>query len=520
MLSAIHKRRDPDALAASGRALVLALCAAIAGCQSQTVREQPGSEIGAAGAEDPAAPLAAEPDWREIAPVPLPPQDMWERVRDGFQLQDYVDANPRIEQQRLLLASSPASIRIASERGSLYLHYIVERLEERDMPLELALLPIIESAYNPFANSSSQAVGLWQFIPSTGQNFNLRQTSWYDGRRDITASTNAALSYLNHLHGMFNGDWLLALAAYNAGEGTVSRAIERNQKLGLPTDYWNLPLSRETRDYVPKLLALSQLVMTPEAYGISLCPIANEPYFEVVPLKQRVDLARLAAMADVEEEELYQLNPAFTRRITFDGPQQLLVPLEKAELLSTGLAQLKPQELVDWQQYRVRPGDTLSAIAGRHHLSVRALKELNQLKSNRLNIGQTLSIPAAAGQPSTQLLQAVAANKTQAPRTYRVRPGDNLWDIAKSQRVSVQDLQRWNSLAGSRLHVGQALFLQATGSPPEKRQAATYYRVKEGDSLYRIAQRFEVRLQSLQRWNPASSSALKPGQMLTLYLPR
>src|SRR5690606_8560272 len=154
------------------------------------------------------------------------------------------------------------------------------------------------------------AVGLWQFIPSTGRYFNLKQTSWYDGRRDITASTTAALRYLNYLHGLFNNDWLLALAAYNAGEGTVSRAIERNQKRGLPTDYWNLPLPSETRDYVPKLLALSQLVQSPQAYGINLSPIANEPYFEVVALKHRMDLARVAEMADLDEDEIYQLNPA------------------------------------------------------------------------------------------------------------------------------------------------------------------------------------------------------------------
>ena len=212
-------------------------------------------------------------------------------MRRGFQLQDGLGVNPRIEQQRLWFASNPSFLENAGERGSLYIHYIVERLEERNMPLELALLPVIESAYNPMAYSRSDAVGLWQFIPSTGRYFNLRQTRAYDGRRDITASTTAALDYLTRLHDMFNGDWLLALAAYNAGEGTVSRAIERNEKLGLPTDYWNLPLPQETQDYVPKLLALSQVVLAPEAYGVNLNPIANQPYFEVVEINQRMDLS-------------------------------------------------------------------------------------------------------------------------------------------------------------------------------------------------------------------------------------
>lgn len=207
-------------------------------------------------------------------------------MRDGFQLQDAISTNPRIERQRLWFLSNQSFLEQSSARGSLYMHYVVERLEERNMPLELALLPVIESAYNPFALSRSNAAGLWQFIPATGQHFNLRQTNFYDGRRDITASTNAALTYLERLHDMFNGDWMLALAAYNAGEGTVSRAIERNEKLGLPTDYWNLPLPQETQDYVPKLLALSQIVMAPDSYGISLNPINNEPYFQAVRVKR------------------------------------------------------------------------------------------------------------------------------------------------------------------------------------------------------------------------------------------
>ncbi|WP_312232601.1 lytic transglycosylase domain-containing protein, partial [Stutzerimonas nitrititolerans] len=309
-------RPFPDALAASGRVLTLAILSVLAGCQS-TAMQAPGSTQTASS-----TPLAgsAQTLWLMEKPTKQAHQDIWDRVRDGFKLQEYLGSNPRIEQQRLVFASRPESIEMVSERGAPYIHYIVEQLEERNMPLELALLPIIESSYNPFAYSPAQAVGLWQFIPSTGRHFNLQQTRWYDGRRDITASTTAALRYLTYLHGLFNEDWLLALAAYNAGEGTVSRAIERNQKRGLPTDYWNLPLPKETRDYVPKLLALSQLIQAPETYGINLSPIANEPYFEVVALKHQMDLARVAALVELDEEEIYQLNPAFTRRITLDGP--------------------------------------------------------------------------------------------------------------------------------------------------------------------------------------------------------
>lgn len=513
MPPAPEERRDREALAASGRALALALCIALAGCQSGGTRSSVDDDAIGAYTDS----LEREPIWLTDADVIQTPaySDIWDRIRDGFQLQEYLDANPRIEQQRLLFASRPESLEIISERSELYLHYIVEQLEARDMPLELALLPVIESAYNPFAYSPANAVGLWQFIPSTGLHYNLRQTHWYDGRRDVMASTNAALNYLSRLHEMFNGNWLLALAAYNSGEGTVSRAIERNQRLGLPTDYWNLPLPRETKDYVPKLLALSQLVTTPEAYGITLNPIANEPYFAAIPVKQRLDLARVAELADLDEEELFQLNAAFTRRITLDGPQRLLVPSDKAELLAANLALMKPQQLVDWQEYKVRPGDTLAAIAKRYDLRVSTLKDANRLRSSHLAIGQVLSIPAPSGAATSLFAKAPSA-----PRSYRVKSGDNLWDIARKHDVAVRDLQRWNRLSGSSLKVGQALLLQgSTRQVAKTSHSPTYYKVRKGDSLYVIAKRFKVELDALKKWNPTSSRLLKPGQMLTLYLP-
>lgn len=516
MPSDSSKSPHPDALAASGRALALAICLAITGCQSTAPR---GPTVGSGPTHDP-APVQDTLWLSDDEPSEPSYSDVWDRIRHGFKLQEYLDSNPRIEEQRLLFSSHLRSIEIASERGSPYIHYIVEQLEERDMPLELALLPIIESAYNPFAYSPAQAVGLWQFIPSTGRHFNLQQTNWYDGRRDITASTSAALRYLSYLHGLFNDDWLLALAAYNAGEGTVSRAIERNQKLGLPTDYWNLPLPNETRDYVPKLLALSQMIQSPEAYGLALDPIANEPYFEVVALKQRMDLARAAKMADLDEDEMYQLNPAFTRRVTLDGPQHLLVPSAKAEMFAANLALMKPQDLIDWQQYRVRPGDTLGTIANRNNVSISIIRDINRLRGDHLQIGQVLSIPHSAGSgQSRELLHAVARSQS-APRSYRVRSGDSLWDIAKSQNVSVRDLQRWNNLSGSSLKVGQALFLEPGTSKRQSKPTPTYYKVKRGDSLYEIAKRFNVQIHSLKSWNPAHSAALKPGQTLTLYIPR
>lgn len=476
MSSPSRRTSHSVALTRLAQVSALALAATLVGCQSTRQVDESDSVRAhnyQARIKHRPAPLVIKP--KEEAP----PQDVWVRMRQGFVLQDGMDVNPRIEQQRLWFASNPSFLENAGERGSLYLHYIVERLEERDMPLELALLPAIESAYNPMAYSRAHAAGMWQFIPSTGRHFNLRQTNFYDGRRDITASTNAALDYLNRLHDMFNGDWLLALAAYNAGEGTVSRAIERNEKLGLPTDYWNLPLPQETRDYVPKLLALSQVVNTPEAYGINLNPIANEPYFEAVAINDRLDLSRVAAFADIDEDELIQLNPAFKKRMTVDGPKQLLVPTAKAQLLSARMSNLKPEELVSLQ-------------------------------------------------PNKAVFQAALAQaKAPAARSYKVKRGDNLGSIAKANRVSVKQLQSWNRLRGNNLKVGQVLALRGAGAPSaaanrvaEAKQRSTQYKVRKGDSYYLVAKRFNVEMKHLKRWNPRSGHALKPGQTLTVYLAR
>ncbi|WGK93179.1 transglycosylase SLT domain-containing protein [Pseudomonas migulae] len=484
MSSSIRKAINSDALTRLAQAIAVAVSATLAGCSSHV------PQTDAAHTPNIAARAKQKPIWLSEKPTPQIPQDVWERMRQGFQLQEGLGVNPRIEQQRLWFASNPSFLENAGERGSLYIHYIVERLEERNMPLELALLPVIESAYNPMAYSRADAVGLWQFIPSTGRYFNLRQTRFYDGRRDITASTTAAMDYLTRLHDMFNGDWLLALAAYNAGEGTVSRAIERNERLGLPTDYWNLPLPSETQAYVPKLLALSQVVLAPEAYGVNLNPIANEPYFQAVEINQRMDLSKVAAVANIDEDELFQLNPAFKQRTTtLDGPQHLLVPTSKAQLLTASLSTMRPEELI----------------------SKKSLK------------------PVFEGADDTQI--------ASLKRAYRVKRGDNLGTIAKANKVDVKDLQRWNKLTGKDLKVGQTLVMQdktkrssgrvntvvaantKTNGKTDTKKPQTQYKVQQGDSLYIVAKRFNVEMQHLKRWNPRVGQALKPGQMLTVASP-
>ncbi|MFC6478793.1 transglycosylase SLT domain-containing protein [Pseudomonas asuensis] len=263
--------------------------------------------------------------------------DIWTRVGQQFTLLNQVGSNTRIDQQLTWLLQNRSFLASASNRAGPYLHFIVEGLEEHNLPAELALLPIIESAYNPVAVSNQKAVGLWQFMPATARDFGLELTPSYDGRRDIIASTQAAMKYLTRLHKQFDNDWLLALAAYNAGEGTVSRSIEANRRKGLPTDYWHLNLPRETQAYVPRLLALSMLVGTPAGYGIDLKPVANEPYFMAVELRHPVDLTQIALTSGITEKELQRLNPAYIRGNTVGGPGHLLVPISKKHLLMAGL---------------------------------------------------------------------------------------------------------------------------------------------------------------------------------------
>lgn len=444
--------------------------------------------------------------------------DIWQRIRQGFQLQSSSDNNPRVDHQRLWFASRSKSIETISERSSPYMYYIVESLAARNMPFELALLPMIESGYNPLAYSSSHASGLWQFIPSTGRNFKLTQSHWYDGRRDIMASTQAALDYLEYLHGMFDNDWLLALAAYNSGEGTVAKAIKRNLARNLPTDYWNLSLPAETQAYVPKLLAVAQLINAPDAYSIALSPIANEPYFTKVTLKQQMNITRLAQLARLQEDELVQLNPAYKQGIVMGGPKHLLVPLDSAQQLEVKLAAIKPSDHVQWQQYTVRSGDSLSVIASKHHVPLALIKDINKLRNNNLRIGQVLNIP----QGSTALASNTASttNQAAARRTYKVRRGDTLSHIATRQKVSVNEIKRWNRLSSNSLKVGQSLTLLASNTAPQsaKNSKSIRYKVRPGDSLSMIAQRHKVSLKQLKNWNPSVSAALKPGQTLSLYL--
>lgn len=458
--------------------------------------------------------------------------DVWERMRLGFQLT--IPENRRVDRELHWYGSHARHLDRVQTRAQPYLFFIVDEVEKRGLPGELALLPMVESAFRPTAYSPSRAAGLWQFMPSTGRMYGLKQTWWYDGRRDVVASTRAALDYLEFLAGRFGGDWELALAAYNAGAANVRRAIKKNRKLGKPTDYWSLDLPRETRTYVPRLLATAKMIANPEAYGIHLDPVPNEAYFNVVETGTQTDLNLVAGMAELPFDDLRKLNPGFHRWATDpEGPHHLYLPVENIPTFIEKWSELPPEKRLPWIRYRVKSGDNLGSIAHRFNTSVRHLKQANNLNSNRIQAGSHLLIPNAGGASSRYAsVSKPDSTKTSAREgrgkeiQHTVRSGDNLWTLARSYRVSHKALATWNGISTKdTLHPGQILVIPAkvskTGNPEadeRNSQVARYYEVRKGDSLARIADRFDVSVRDLRKWNTLSGKYIQPGQKLRLKL--
>lgn len=446
--------------------------------------------------------------------------DLWDRIRAGFAMSDHETMHETTANRLEWFANHPDFMNRIAERARPYLHYIVEQIEARGLPMELALLPIIESSYEPFALSSSQAAGIWQFIPGTGRVFGLDQNWWYDGRRDIIASTDAALSYLEKLYNDFN-DWELALAAYNAGEGTVGRSVRRNAAEGLPTDFWSLELPNETQNYVPKLLAVSHLVKFAERYELNLMAISNEPYLTVVDVGSQIDLTLAAQLADISVDKIYQLNPGFNRWATApEGPHQLALPLERAPIFKRALAALPANERIQWASHEVTSGESLGVIANRYNTTVSAIKDTNELSSTLIRVGQQLLIPVSGEKANTRISNAAPEGKKI---TYTVQAGDSWWNIARSHNVDVDQLARWNDKQPlDMLHTGEALVIwlnrdQASDSLNGLR--VVNYTIRNGDSLWKISRRFNVSMSNVREWNNLTErSMLHPGQQLTLYV--
>ena len=464
----------------------------------------------------------------EDAPIQ---SDVIDRIRDGFAMPQM--ERREIETQRNWYARHPDYMERVLLRSQRYLFWIVEEVERRGMPTELALLPIVESAFDPFAYSHGRAAGLWQIIPGTGKRFGLKQNWWYDGRRDPVASTRAALDYLEKLHADFDGDWLLAVAAYNSGEGNVMRAQRRNRKAGKPTDFWNLKLPVETEAYVPKLLALQQLIGDPQRFGLELPSVANQPYFAVVELSAQIDLALAAELAGVEMDELYALNAGFNRWATDpDGPMRIQVPVAASERFRRELAALPEGQQVRWVRYKIRSGDALSLIAKRHDTTAEVLRQINDIRGNNIRAGDYLMIPTATrsldnySQSAAERLARLQNRPRGATKSVHVvRTGESLWTISQRYGVGTRSLAKWNGMApGDTLSVGRELVVwsgkTASGNGNSAKVRKVHYTVRKGDSLARIAGKFRVTIGDLKNWNQslAGKKYLQPGQRIVMYV--
>jgi membrane-bound lytic murein transglycosylase D len=448
--------------------------------------------------------------------------NLWEEIADGYGLPEIHDS--KVDKNLRWLSNNQRYLNRITEQSKPYLYYVANELRANGLPMEMALLPIVESAYDPFAVSPSKAGGVWQFMPATARNFGLKQNNWYDGRRDIVASTDAAVRYLKRLNAMFDGDWLLTVAAYNAGEGTIRRAIEKNRKLGKGTDFWSLPLSQQTQSYVPQLLALSKVIADPDKYDLELNVIPNNPYFTTVNVNSPIDLAQAARMADIDPKELRHLNAGYSRWTTDPtGPHQLLVPVADAAQFTLNLDKLPkvaPVQIAG--DYKVKPGDTLGAIAKRFGTSVAAIQSANNLKSAQLKIGQSLSIPGQGALSSPYAIQAeqeMAQRKQKNTGTYyTIKSGDSFWTIAKQHNTSVNNLLKWNELpANAKLKPGQKLLV--VNAAPQTTDNKITYQIKSGDTLHKIASRFDVSKQDILSWNKVKDeSYIHPGQELTIHL--
>lgn len=453
---------------------------------------------------------------------PLITESLWEELISGYGL-------PQVEDEKVgkhlrWFSNNQRYIDKVTEQSKPYLFYVKSQLQANNLPLELALLPIVESAYNPMAVSSSKAAGIWQFVPRTGRGYGLQQNSWYDGRRDLVASTDAAIRYLKRLHAMFDGDWLLAIAAYNAGEGSVARAIKKNKRNGKPTDFWSLPLSKQTQSYVPQLLAISKIVADPKKYEVSLPEVPNTAFFTTINLSTPIDLAQAARMANMDAQQLRMLNAGYSKWITAtSGPHQLLVPVADAAeftLVLDKLPKLGPIKTDSF--YKVKSGDTLGAIAMKFGASVKDIQKINRMTSTKLRIGQELLIPGDEVWVSEYAAMAEKESASQSHKVismhYTVRSGDNLWGIAKKQNVKLASLMQWNNLtAKSKLKPGQKLIVSQQINYDPKDNKITY-QIQPGDTLHNIAHRFDVTKKELLSWNKVKDeSYIHPGQELTIY---
>jgi len=475
---------------APGHALLAALfCLGIAGCATAPVttrtphpeasfipspEDYPGeqtwfiAEASPAPEPEPQLATGGDPDSVTNATLRLQSEygDLWLRIQQGFLLDD-IDS-PLVRKAEDWYSARPDYVARMIERSRRYLYYIVVEVERRNMPLEIALLPMIESAYNPMAYSRSRASGIWQFIPSTGKLYGLKQDWWLDERRDVVAATESALDYLQKLYAEF-GDWYLALAAYNWGEGAVHRAIAANEKRHKPTDYLSLKMPAETKSYVPKLQAIKNIVRDPGRYDLALGDMPDAPYFAVVHTSKKMDVKIAAELAEMPLDDFLSLNPQHNRPVIAGGDETtILLPYDKAELFAAKL-ELTDQPMVSWQAYRLKANETLPQVAARFGLPLETLRTVNGIGPRaKVPVGHALLVPSQAPSDATVAsLQNTVFTRLPSGRTFyhRVRKGETLASIAARYDVTPQELKVWNKTAGATLVAGERLRVVSDVAP-------------------------------------------------------
>ncbi len=453
------------------------------------------------------------------------PLSLWQEIRDGFQLENYDSEEVRRFEKNF--ASKPHFFRRLVSRASIYLPYVLEQVQRRGMPTEIVLLPIIESSYNPAAHSPSGAAGIWQIMPSTGKRFGLTRDYWYEGRRDVIESTEAALDYLEDQYKTF-GEWGLALIAYNAGENRIKRALRRssNRSKTKGFDLRNLPL--ETLQYLPKLIALKNIFSDPKKFDIVLPDLTTDPRFVMMQFQFQVDLNQVALVTETGINEFSQLNPGLRRGTTHpDGPHSILVPADTYAQLREWNSELTPQKAMGagsigaGTRYFVQAGDTLSSLAMRYGTTIESIMSFNRMKTNRIIVGKTINLPIH----NTSSASTYENNRSVKPKIYTVKEGDSLSVIALRYKVSVRNLRRMNQLTSDLILIGQKLHLPTPQATEQRQQTAIssavrqLHRVKSGESLWTIAKRYNVDIDQLMKWNKIhDQSLIYPMQNLVVYM--
>jgi membrane-bound lytic murein transglycosylase D len=455
----------------------------------------------------------------------------WYQLRDTFAMKHHSD-NSKVTEQIHWFHNHQHYLARLLTKAAPYMYYVFMQVKTRHLPGELVLMPIVESAYDPFAYSEVGAAGLWQLMPGTASGYGLKQDWWYDGRRDIYASTGAALDYLTYLQNFFNGNWVYAMASYNAGEGTVQNAIEYNARHNRATDFWELPLPSQTAAYVPRILALAAIIADPGKYGITLPVVKDAPYFASVDIGTQIDLATAANLAGIKIRELYKLNPGYNRWATDpDGPYRLMLPIDKIDSFKKNLAELPTSKRVTWNRYKVRPGDSLNLIAHKFHTRVALLQEVNKLYSNIIKPDTMLLIPRNTNSLvhydfSPELNYADSRQLALGPKRIQVKvdAGDSLWSVAMKYQVKVNQIRFWNHIGKHQpLRLGQNLIIwveQRTSIPSElhSEHYSLYrnYKVQAGDNLGVIAKRFGTTVRQIKFANHLVADLLKVGEQLKI----